>query len=243
VRFLVLALAAVAAFPYLPGAKSPAFQGVSLFLGVLLSLGSSSAIGNVIAGIAMTYMRPFAIGDRVKIGETVGDVIETGPLVIRIRTIKNEEITVANAIVLGEHIVNYSACARQQGLILHTGVTIGYDAPWRQVQQLLISAARATEGVLTEPAPFVLQTALDDFYVSYQINAYTAQASQMAVLYSRLHAQIQDHFNAAGVEIMSSHYLNLRDGNPVTIPAASRPKDYQAPPFRVAEVSKAPGKT
>ncbi len=236
VRFLVLALAAVAAFPYLPGSKSPAFQGISIFVGVLFSLGSSSAIGNIIAGIAMTYMRPFAIGDRVQISDTVGDVIETGLLVVRIRSIKNVEITIANSMVLGNHIINYSAGARRAGLILHTSVTIGYDAPWRQVHELLIAAARSTEGILESPAPFVLQTALSDFYVGYEINAYTAEASQMAVIYSRLHAQIQDHFNAAGVEIMSSHYLNLRDGNAVTIPDAQKPTGYQRPPFRFSEV-------
>jgi small-conductance mechanosensitive channel len=233
VRLLVVALAAVAAFPYLPGSKSPAFQGISIFLGVLLSLGSSSAIGNIIAGVAMTYMRPFALGDRVKIDDTVGDVMELGLLVVRIRTVKNEEITIANSMVLGNHIVNYSAGARQTGLILHTSVTIGYDAPWRQVHELLIAAARATEGLEQEPAPFVLQTALDDFYVSYEINAVSRSAHQMQAIYSRLHAQIQDTFNAAGVEIMSSHYLNLRDGNTVTIPGATKLPGYDAPRFRV----------
>jgi small-conductance mechanosensitive channel len=183
-------------------------------------------------------MRPFRLGDRVKIADTVGDVIEMGLLVVRVRTIKNEEITIANSMVLGNHIVNYSSGAKRDGLILHTSVTIGYDAPWRKVHELLIAAARATEGIEAEPAPFVLQIALDDFYIQYQVNAFTRLPNQMATIYSHLHEQIQEHFNRAGVEIMSSHYLNLRDGNTVTIPQAQRPPGYQPPPFRVRDLSR-----
>lgn len=232
-RFIVLAFAAIMMFPYLPGSGSPAFQGVSVFLGILLSLGSSSAIGNMVAGVVMTYMRPFKTGDRVKIADTVGDVIARDLLVTRIRTIKNEEITIPNAMVLGSHIINFSTSAGDRGLILHTTVTIGYDAPWQQVHELLIAAAKATPAILAEPAPFVLQTSLDDFYVSYQINAYTAQPNSMAVTYGLLHQNIQDKFNAGGVEIMSPHYGSLRDGNSVTIPLNYLPGDYHAPAFRV----------
>lgn len=232
VRFLILALTAIVIFPYLPGAKSPAFQGVSIFIGVLFSLGSTSAVANIVAGIILTYMRAFQIGDRVQIADTVGDVIESSLLVTRIRTIKNVEITIANSMVLGSHIINFSASVRQEGLILHTTVTIGYDAPWRVVHGLLLAAAAATENILAEPKPFVFQTALDDFYVHYQINAFTDQPSRMARTYSDLHRNIQDKFNEAGVEIMSPHYSTVRDGNRIAIPDDYLPKDYVAPAFR-----------
>ncbi len=240
VRFAIFVLGAMVAFPYLPGADSPAFRGVSIFLGVLLSLGSSSAVSNVIAGLVMTYMMPFRLGDRVKIGDTIGDIVEANMLVVRVRTIKNVEITVPNAAVLGGHILNYSARAREGGLILHSTVTIGYDVPWRQVHELLIAAAKTTTNIVAEPAPFVLQTSLDDFYVSYQINAFTDQANLMAVIYGELHQHIQDAFAVAGVEIMSPHYRAVRDGNVVTLPSDQLPADYMAPSFRITTV---PGAT
>lgn len=233
VRFLLIAFTAVVVFPYLPGSKSPAFQGISIFLGVLFSLGSTSAVANIIAGMLLTYTRAFQDGDRVRIGETMGDVLGKTLLVTRIRTIKNEDISIPNAMVLSSHIINYSSSAQEQGLILHTGVTIGYDAPWRQVHELLIAAARDTERILKEPKPFVFQTSLDDFYVSYELNAFTDQPSYMARIYSDLHQNIQDKFNEAGVEIMSPHYGSMRDGNSIAIPADYVPKEYQAPPFRV----------
>lgn len=236
VRFLVLAFAAVVLFPYLPGAQSEAFKGISLFIGVLFSLGSSSAISNVVAGVVLTYTRAFNIGDRIAIGDATGDVVAKSLLVTRIRTIKNVDITIPNAMVLSSHIQNYSAMARDKGLILHTTVTIGYDAPWKQVHDLLIAAAKATPNILAKPEPFVLQTSLDDFYVSYQINAYTDDPAIMARTYGQLHANIQDKFNEGGVEIMSPHYRTLRDGNQTTIPADYLPQTYEAPPFRVRQV-------
>jgi small-conductance mechanosensitive channel len=233
VRFLLIAFTAVVIFPYLPGSSSPAFRGVSIFLGLLFSLGSTSAIANVVAGSVLTYTRAFQVGDRVKIADATGDVISKTLLTTRIRTIKNEDVSIPNALVLGGHVVNYSSAAEDDGLILHTGVTIGFDAPWRTVHQLLIDAALATENVRQEPKPFVLQTALNDFYVSYQINAYTNRPAVMANTYSELHQNIQDKFNEAGVEIMSQHYMGVRDGNYTTIPEQYRPKDYEAPVFRV----------
>jgi small-conductance mechanosensitive channel len=236
VRFLVIAFAVVVMWPYLPGSGSDAFKGVSLFVGVLFSLGSSGAVGNIVAGVVLTYTRAFQIGDRVKIGETTGDVLERTLLVTRVRTIKNVEVTIPNGAVLGNQVVNYSSQADTHGLILHTTVTIGYDAPWKQVHELLIAAARATPEILEDPAPFVLQTSLDDFYVSYQINAYTRNPSVMARTYSALHQNIQDQFNEGGVEIMSPHYGALRDGNQVTIPAQQLPKNYQTPAFRLTRI-------
>ncbi len=233
VRFLVLVFAAIAIFPYIPGSQSEGFRGISVFLGVLLSLGSAGAISNIIAGVVLTYMRPFRSGDRVKIADTIGDVTEKTLLVTRVRTIKNVEITIPNAMVLGSHIINFSTSARDRGLILHTSVTIGYDAPWRKVHELLIAAARTTQHILQKPEPFVLQTSLNDFYVTYELNAYTDQPNLMATIYAELHQNIQDKFNEAGVEIMSPHYTQIRDGNKVTIPDQYLPKSYQAPAFRL----------
>jgi len=233
VRFLFYAFMFVIIFPYLPGSDSDIFKGVSVFLGVLVSLGSSSAISNVVAGLVITYMRPFKIGDRIKIGDVTGDVIEKTPLVIRLRTIKNEEITIPNSQILTSHTVNFTASGKNLGLILHTTVTIGYDAPWKQVHELLITAATSTKGILSEPRPFVLQTSLDDFYVSYEINAYTKSPENAAMIYSDLHRNIQDKFNEAGVEIMSPHYEALRDGNQIAIPPENLPKDYSPSGFRI----------
>jgi small-conductance mechanosensitive channel len=234
VRVLLLALGAVAAFPYLPASDSPAFAGVTVFLGVLVSLASSSALSNMIAGIVLTYTGAFRVGDRVKLGDAFGDIIEMALLATHIRTIKNEHITIPNSIVLGGPVVNYSRTASTPGLILHSSVTIGYDAPWRQVHELLAGAALATPGVVHEPPPFVWQTALNDFYVTYEINAYTAAPRDMIDTYAALHANIQDAFAAAGVEIMSPHYTSLRDGNTIAIPEPFRPAAYRAPAFRVA---------
>jgi small-conductance mechanosensitive channel len=209
----------VVMFPYLPGSSSPAFQGVSVFLGLLLSLGSTSAINNIIAGLVITYMRPFKVGDRIRIGDTEGDVVEKNMLVIKVRSPKNEEITVPNSAVLGSNTLNFSANSKQAGLIIHSTVTIGYDTPWRKMKQTLIEAALKTDGLMKTPEPFVLQTSLDDFYVSYQINAYTQEANRLPALYSALHANILDCCREAGIEIMSPHYRSMRDGNSSTIPS------------------------
>jgi small-conductance mechanosensitive channel len=222
-KFLLYAFMLVLIFPYLPGSDSPAFQGVSVFLGVLFSLGSSSAIANMVAGLVITYMRPFKIGDRVKIGDIIGDIVEKTTLVTRIRTVKNEDVTVPNSAILSSSTINYSTHAARpdSGLIVHTTVTIGYDAAWEDVHRVLLEAADRTEMILKNPKPFVLQTSLDDFYVSYQVNGYTKEANDQARLYSQLHQNIQNCFNEAGIEIMSPHYRAVRDGNPTTIPSAS----------------------
>lgn len=245
IRFLLYAFMVVLIFPYLPGSHSAAFQGVSVFLGVLLSLGSSSAISNMIAGLIITYMRPFKLGDRIKIGESIGDVIEKTMLVTRIRTIKNEEITVPNSTVLSSNTINYSTNTKPEdtGLILHTTVTIGYDVPWKEMHEVLIKAALQTEHILQKPAPFILQTSLEDFYVAYQLNAYTKEANKQANIYSQLHQNIQDCCNEAGIEIMSPHYRAVRDGNTVTIPGSYMGPDYQPPAFQVnVNAKKAPAK-
>jgi small-conductance mechanosensitive channel len=231
--FIVIVFAVVLISPYLPGFGSPAFQGISIFLGVLLSLGSTAAIANVVAGTALTYMRPFKIGDRVQIADAVGDVIEKTLLVTRMRTIKNVEITIPNALVLGSQMINFSAMAADPGLILHTKVTIGYDAPWRRVHELLIGAGTTTRFVVEEPPPFVLQTSLDDFSISYELNVYTKEPSRSLEILSELHERIQDRFNEAGIEIMSPHFSALRDGNLPAMPADYLPPEAMSKGFRI----------
>ncbi|MCU0227136.1 MAG: mechanosensitive ion channel family protein [Bryobacterales bacterium] len=233
VRLMLIAFALVIAYPYIPGSGSEAFKGITIFFGLLFSLGSTGIVANAVSGVILTYTRAFVIGDRVKIGETTGDVVEKTLLVTRLRTVKNVDVSVPNSMLLSHQIVNYSSVAKEKGLILHTTVTIGYDVPWRTVHQLLVSAALDTRDVLENPKPFVLQTSLDDFYVSYQLNAYTFSAKRMAGIYSELHCQIQDKFNEAGVEIMSPHYRAARDGNLSTIPSQYLPGDYRPPRFQV----------
>lgn len=233
VRVVLVAFGFIMIFPYLPFSDSPIFAGVSVFLGLLVSLGSSSAISNIIAGLVITYMRPFHIGDRIKLGDTTGDVIEKTILVTRLRTTKNEEITIPNSVVLAANTVNYSTFSKNEGLIIHTNITMGYDYAWQDIYAALIEAALRTDSILKNPQPFVLQASLDDFYVSYQLNAYTSEANKQAKVYSDLHQNIQDVFNEKGFELLSPHYRAERDGNAATFPQQYLPKDYQNPGFKV----------
>src|SRR5271157_3342049 len=233
-RFLLIAFTAVLIYPYLPGENSPAFKGVGLFLGVLFSLGSTSAVANVVAGIILTYTRGFRVGDWVKIGDNIGNVVSQNMLATHLQTFQKEEVVIPNSVVLNSHVTNYSLVGQTEGLLLHTSVTIGYNTPWRTVHQLLIEAALKTADILPDPAPFVLQKALDDSYVQYEINAYTRNPHAMFTTYSNLHANIQDCFYAAGVEIMSPVYSALRDGNKTAIPAEFLPPDYRPQGFRIA---------
>jgi small-conductance mechanosensitive channel len=232
VIFLVAA-GLIVAFPYVPGVESPAFRGVSIFIGALFSLASSSAIANVVSGIVLTYTRAFRIGDRVQIGTTTGDVVEKTLFVTRLETIRQEVVSIPNAQVLNGTIINYSTLARTRGIILHTTVTLGYDIPWRQVQELLIAAARATPGIRAEPPPFVWQTQLNDVHVSYELNAYTNDAWLMPYTYAALHANIRDAFDAAGIEIMSPQITALRNGPRTAVPRDSETPRSPAAPFRV----------
>ncbi|HTN94142.1 MAG TPA: mechanosensitive ion channel domain-containing protein [Gallionella sp.] len=234
VRFLIVVTALISAYPYIPGSSTKAFQGVGLVLGAIISFASSSAISNIVAGVILTYTRAFRLGDRIKVGETTGDVVDKTLLVTRVETIKSEVVTIPNSLVMNAQIINFSTSADGgDGVILHTTVTIGYDVPWKQVRDLLVEAARETKNVLDKPEPFVLQTALNDFYVSYEINAYTKEPKYMVFTYSELHKNILDKFDAAGVEIMSPHYYALRDGNAAAVPSILAEKGYQPPPFQV----------
>jgi len=225
VRLVVIAFALVIAYPYIPGSDSLAFKGVSVFAGVLLSLGSSSFIANSIAGLSMTYRAAFREGDRIKIDDVVGVVEEIKLMVTKVRTAKNEHVIIPNSNILNSNVTNYSNLARAQGLILHTIVGIGYDTPWRQVEALLLMAAERTEGIKTDPPPFVLQQSLGDFAVNYELNAYTEQERRVPALYSALHANIQDLFNEYGIQIMSPAY----EGDPETLKIVPPSKWYEAP--------------
>jgi small-conductance mechanosensitive channel len=225
VRVAVIAFGLIVAYPYIPGSESAAFKGMSLFIGVLFSLGSSSAISNIIAGYMMTYRRAFKVGDRVKIGDAVGDVIETRLQVTHLRSLKNEEIVIPNSQILTGDVLNYTSLSRSEGLILHTEVGIGYETPWRQVEAMLIEAARRTEGLASAPSPFVLLKRLGDFAVVYEINAYCSNVKAMAQLYTALHRQILDVFNEYGVQIMTPAY----EGDPEKPKVVPPPEWYAAP--------------
>jgi len=225
VRVLIIALALVVAYPYVPGSETDAFKGVTLFLGVVLSLGSSSFITNLIAGYSMTYRRAFKVGDRVKIGEHVGAVVRTRLLATHLRTIKNEEVIVPNSLIVGTEVVNFSSFAKGPGLILHTTVGVGYGTPWRQVEAMLIEAAERTPGLLREPRPFVLQLELGTFAVIYEINVYCATPERARVLYTELHRNILDLFNEHGVQIMTPAYESDPDDRKVVSAEA-----WHAPP-------------
>ena len=232
-RFAIVAFAVVISFPYLPGSSSDAFKGVSVFVGVLLSLGSSAIVSNVLAGYNLIYRKAYGVGDRVMIGKYVGDVTVVRQQVTHLLTPKNEEIIIPNSMILNSEIVNYSTLARQAKLVLHTAVTIGYDIPWRQVEAMLLEAARRTTGLLREPVPFVLKTALSDFYIEYEINACCNDASAMGRLYSSLHGNIVDVFNEHGVQIMSPHFETQPD-QAVVVPQSQ----WYAPPARLPEEQK-----
>lgn len=219
-RLLIIALTLVVVFPYLPGSDSPAFQGVSIFIGVLLSLGSTTAVANVVAGIVITYTRAFRLGDYVCIADTEGRIIERTAFATRLRTPKNVDVSLPNSSVLSDKVINYSSQAKDSGIQLHTGVTIGYDVPWPTVQKLLLEAAAATPYIEADPAPFVLQTALEDNYVAYELNATTKEVRLRPRIYSDLHANILSAFQKGGVEITSPHFRAVRDGNASTIPVS-----------------------
>ena len=168
----------------------------------------------------MTYMRPFHIGDYIQFGDTEGEVIEKTVLVTRIRTRKNNVVTIPNSSLMSSQTSNFTFAAKHYGIILHTKITIGYDVPWQQVEKLMLNAAAATEGILKTPKPFVLTTQLDDFYVEYELNAYTKQARTAPVVRSAMHRNILNQFHQAGVEIMSPHIIARRDGLDTQIPPA-----------------------
>jgi small-conductance mechanosensitive channel len=215
----------VVAYPHIPGSSSEAFKGVSIFIGLMFSLGSSSVIANLMAGYTMIYRRAFKVGDRIVVKDLTGDVTEIRLMVTHLRTVKNEEIVVPNSDILGSHVINYSTLARSRGLILHTTVGIGYETPWRQVEAMLRVAAERTTGLLKEPAPFILEKSLGDFAVTYELNAYCDNPQRMGPLYSAMHQNILDVFNEHGVQIMTPAY----EGDPESPKVVPKDQWYLAP--------------
>jgi len=224
-RFAIIAFGAIVAYPYIPGSHSDAFKGVSLFVGVLFSLGSSSAIANIIAGYMMTYRRAFKVGDRIKIGDAIGDVIQARLQVTHLRSLKNEEVVLPNSLILNSQVINYSTLARNHGLILHVEAGIGYETPWRQVEAMLLMAAERTPGLLKEPPPYVLYKGFGDFAVTYELNVYCDNAQAMNPLYAALSRNILDVFNEYGVQIMTPNY----EGDPEQAKIVAKKDWYLAP--------------
>lgn len=217
-RVLLYSFMLVMIWPLLPNSDSEIFQGVSVFIGVVVSLGSTSVVGNVMSGLVMTYMRPFRIGDFIRFGDVEGEVIEKSMLVTRIRTRKNDIVTIPNSNMMSSQTSNFTFSAQRYGIIVHTKITIGYDESWKKLDSLLVQAAENTDGIKRHPKPFVRITALDDFYVEYEINGYTDRAKTLSTVYSALHQQILDTLHGAGVEIMSPHIEARRDNLPLQIP-------------------------
>ena len=203
---LVWIFALIIAYPLIPGSQTKVFQGVSVFLGLMLSLGSAGLVGQLVGGIVAVYTRAFQAGDYVRIGEHEGVVQELGLLAAKIVTIRKEEITIPNALLMSSTTVNYTRQSRSHGAVVATGVTIGYDAPWRQVHAMLEMAAERTQGVLESPGPIVLQKALSDFYVEYTLMTTIERPEKRYYILSDLHGHIQDVFNEYGVQIMSPNF-------------------------------------
>lgn len=221
-RILLYSFMFIMIWPLLPSSDSEIFQGVSVFIGVIVSLGSTSIVGNVMAGLVMTYMRPFREGDFIRFGDVEGFVIEKTALVTRVRTRKNEVLTIPNSNLMSAQTSNYTFAAANYGIIVHTKVTIGYDMKHELIENLLLASAKATKHLLQKPLPFVRVTSLDDFYVEYEINAYTHHSELLSDIYSELHQNILDHFHEAGVEIMSPHIFAHRDNLELQIPKSTK---------------------
>jgi small-conductance mechanosensitive channel len=221
-RKIVLALvwlvALAASYPYIPGSSSDAFKGLSLLVGVMLSLGSTGLVSQAMSGLAVIYSRALTVGDVVRVGEIEGVVAEVGLLATKVVTLPGEEVTVPNSVLLAGSVRNFTRLGRDEGPLVGTKVTIGYDAPWRQVHALLLGAAAATPGLRREPAPYLLQRALGDFYVEYELVARLAgDPLERPRVLSALHEHVQDAFNEAGVQIMSPHFV-LQPDRPVVVP-------------------------
>jgi small-conductance mechanosensitive channel len=219
-KIFIIIIATIVIFPYLPGFGSPAFQNVSLLIGVLVSFGSSGVVSNIVAGIILIYTRAFQIGDRVQLSIHRGDIVEKSLLVTRIRTSKNVLITIPNSNLLNGEIINYSASIRETGrpVVFNTLIALSYDIPWQKVHETLIKAALNSRNILEEPLPFVLQKSLSNSWIIYELNAYSNYPNRMSSIYSELHRNILDECNKANIEIMTSTYSSIRDGNKITIP-------------------------
>ena len=207
IRFFVIVYLFIIIYPFIPASGRPAFQFVLALAGLFIAVGSFSFVNNALAGLSIAFTSPFKKGDRIKCGEVTGDVTGKNLLTTKVRTIKNEDVTLPNSLIMSKGVLNFSSSAKSLGLIIHTTVTISYDVPWKTVHSLLIEAAKSTKGILETPEPFVLQKSLDDFYATYEINAYTEKPNIQASIYSELHQNIQTKFSSSGIDINSPHYI------------------------------------
>lgn len=229
-RLIVVALwllAIVLAYPHIPGSNSLAFKGLSVFIGAVVSLGSTGVVNQAMSGLMLTYSRALRVDDFVRVGDVEGTVLDVGILSTKIRTIAREEVTVPNAVVISRETINFTRYA-EEGVAINTTLTIGYDTPWRQVEALLLEAATRTEGLREEPSPFVLQTGLSDFYPEYRLMAVIDKPETRGRVLSALHANIQDLFNDYGIQIMSPHY-RADPPEPLVVPPAKRSPPPAAP--------------
>lgn len=226
-RFLLYSFMVIMIWPLLPNSDSAIFQGVSVFVGLVISLGSTTVIGNLMAGMVLTYMRSFRIGDQIKMSDVMGVVIEKTPFVTRIRTRQNEIVTIPNSAVMSAQTINYSMSIEYQPIVVAVDVTVGYEVEKNLVRKLLVEAALGAKGIVAYPQPFVLIPKLDDFYCSYQVNAYTRDVKTLARVTSNLNESVMDKLHEAGIEILSPHYVAQRDGNQIMMPSSSK---KQAPP-------------
>jgi len=209
-RMMLWVLALVIMFPHLPGSDSDAFKGISVFLGVLISLGSSSAISNAIAGIVISYMRPFQVGDWIKSGEIIGAVIEKNALVTRLKTINNEDITIPNSAILSGATMNFTSIGKEIGLALNVQLKVRYDYSDNLVEELLIEAALKTNGISPKPHPYIFQISLSELNAVYELNAYTFHPENMYFIKSDLTKNIQSTFRQANIEIFSTQYVEIK---------------------------------
>ncbi len=222
---LLWVFALTMAYPYLPGSQTDAFKGISVFVGLMISLGSSGIVNQIMSGLTLTYSRALLVGDFVRIGDHEGTVVHLGSLSTKLKTVRREEITIPNAVVTSQTTTNYSRHADHEGVFVPSSITIGYDVPWRQVHALLLLAAERTNGLRREPPPRVQQTALQDFYVQYTLLACVEHAHLRAATLATLHANIQDAFNEYGVQIMSPNY----EADPADSKIVRRENWYAAP--------------
>ncbi|HMW54603.1 MAG: mechanosensitive ion channel family protein [Candidatus Accumulibacter phosphatis] len=225
VNILVWGLGIAIAYPFIPMSDSDAFKGLSVMFGFMLTLGSAGIVNQLMSGLVLVYSRALSVGDFVDIGEHVGVVSEVGALSTKMINMRNEEVTIPNAVLVGNPIRNYSRLAGARGTLVSTKVTIGYDTPWRQVHAMLIAAAEQTPGLRALPKPFVYQRSLADWYVEYELFAHMDKPLERVPVLSALHANIQDQFNTYGVQIMSPHFVSQPRNN-VVVP----PEGWHAPP-------------
>jgi small-conductance mechanosensitive channel len=204
---LLWVFAVVIAYPYMPGSQTEAFKGVSVFLGLVLTFGSSGLVNQIMSGFMITYSRALRVGDFVRIGDVEGTVVHLGVLSTKIKSPLDEDLTIPNAVVVGQTTTDYSRSGDTVGVFTPTSVTIGYDAPWRQVHALLLAAAERTPGLRADPRPFVIQAGLEDFYVKYTLLTCLERQQSRLLTLDKLHANIQDMFNEHGVQIMSPNYM------------------------------------